>query len=212
MCGGFSITSKEKKLTERFKADIPENLHITNLNARPGQFLPVIKSPGTNKKPQIELMKWGYMPHWAVKANSPISAKKVINARSESIFIKPYFRESILDRRLMILADGFFEWKQFEKGKQQYRIMLKSEEPFAFAGIWDLAPDQNGEMIPHFAIITVEANDDVREIHGRMPVILLPEDEQTWLKNDLLKSAISNLLKPYPNGLLKSQPLRSGQP
>jgi putative SOS response-associated peptidase YedK len=204
MCGGFTITSKEKKLTERFKADIPVNLHIPNLNARPGQLLAVIKSPEAKKKPHIEMMKWGYLPHWAARMNSPVSAKKVINARSESIFQKPYFKESILSRRLLILADGFYEWKQLEKSKKQYRIMLKNEEPFAFAGIWDLAPDENGEMLPHFAIITVTANDDILEIHDRMPAILKPSEEETWLKKDLSQSDIANLLKPYPNGLIKA--------
>ncbi len=178
-----------------------------------------------------------------------------INARAETIAAKPFYKESFLRRRCLIPADSFFEWGPALSGpvkatlpasktssasakpgssKQPYRILLKTGEPFAFAGIWDEIRDHEGTFRPAFAIITVEANKDVAPIHDRMPAILLPEEEAVWLAEiprippiprihggEIGRSlmigrspgikpstySLAALLHPYPNGLLTSYPV-----
>ena len=199
MCGGFSIISKKNTLIERFHADF--NFDYTPVsNARPGQNLPVILAP----QRVISLARFGYLPHWlnssSVTGRLP---KPVINARAETISNKPFFKDSFLHRRCLILADSFFEWEKEAGGKRQYRILLKTEEPFAFAGVWDELPDN----MLGFAIITVPANSDVLPIHDRMPVILSPDEEEKWLNPNLNQVNAHELLHPSPPGLLQSHPV-----
>ena len=100
--------------------------------------------------------------------------------------------------RCLILADGFYEWKRGGKRKVPYRIALKTEEPFAFAGIWSLVHDAQGVVQPTFALLTTEANPLVAQIHTRMPVILREQDEADWLTPTLALDAAQALLVPYP--------------
>lgn len=126
-------------------------------------------------------MKWGFIPKW-----NP-DAKPVINARSESLSEKPYFRESYRKRRCLVVADGFYEWRD----RLPYRITLKNDQLFAFGGVWDIAKDDQ----PTFAIITVPANSLMSQLHDRMPLILSPGDELRWINPS--DDPIS-LMKPYP--------------
>ena len=103
------------------------------------------------------------------------------NARAETVASKPYFRQAFRTKRCLVLADGFYEWQRTGQGKVPYRIALKTGEPFAFAGIWSMGHDGQRRPWSSFAILTTEANRLVAQIHNRMPVILPPEDEATWL-------------------------------
>ncbi|HYV33753.1 MAG TPA: SOS response-associated peptidase, partial [Candidatus Limnocylindria bacterium] len=117
----------------------------------------------------------------------------IINVRKDSLE-KPTFKQSFHERRCLILADGFYEWKaEGSKSKAPYRFTLKSEEPFAFAGIW-----QEDAEDPQAVIITTDPNKRVEPIHNRMPAILKPEAEQEWLNPDLEDKQILELLQPYP--------------
>ena len=85
-----------------------------------------------------------------------------------------------------------------EDGKVPHRIMLKSEELFSFAGLWDEWTDkQTGEVLHTFSIITTDANELVRPIHDRMPVILSPEAEELWLDENEPLEGLPSLLAPY---------------
>src|SRR5262245_37944861 len=88
----------------------------------------------------------------------------------------PFFRDAFKRKRCLVLADGFYEWKRAGKGKVPYRIALKTEEPFAFAGSWSTVHDAQGEVHPTFAILATEANALIAQIHTRMPVILREQD------------------------------------
>ena len=212
MCGGFSLIAGKNTIRKRFNAELPEISFTPNYNARPGQHLPVILNTAPHK---IIMAFWGYLPHWAVEkllthpldSRSASPLKRVINARTESLAQKPFFRDSFMLRRCLIPTDGFYEWKKTPKGKQPYRILLRSGEPFSFAGIWDECTDNLGEIMPAFAIITVDANREMMKIHDRMPAILLPEEEKTWLSPDLSAHHALRILKPFPAGLLKIYPV-----
>ena len=104
-----------------------------------------------------------------------------------------------------MLADSFYEWQATARGKVPHRILLKDEEPFAFAGLWDEWVDKaSGEVHPTFTIVTTEANELMAPLHNRMPVILSgPEAEQAWLDDTLGPAAHQQLLLPYDAALMK---------
>jgi putative SOS response-associated peptidase YedK len=192
MCGRFTLFTKAEALTERFGAVLPVEAVAPTYNAAPSQVQLVIR----NDTPQtISRAAWGFLPEWAAGRTD---VKPFINARAETVAEKPFFREAFKKKRCLVLADGFYEWRRTKDGKAPYRIALKTEEPFAFAGIWSSIAGVNGAPQITFAIITTEANELVTQIHNRMPVILQPEDEAIWLKKELSIEEAQELFVPYP--------------
>src|SRR5437764_2153907 len=170
MCGRFTIAATVEALEERFRAQLATEGAVPTYNAAPSQAHVTI----LNDHPQaIVRATWGFLPEWA---DSRQDVKPLINARAETVATKPFFREAFKRKRCLVLADGFYEWKRAGKRKVPYRIALKTEEPFAFAGIWSTVHDAQGEVHPTFAILTTEANALVAQIHNRMPVILREQD------------------------------------
>ena len=148
------------------------------------------------------LMRWGLIPSWAKDASI---GNRMINARGETAAQKPSFRTGLQRRRCLVLADGFYEWQKVGKGKRPMRIALKSREPFAFAGIWETWRNGDAEPIRSCTIITTEANDLLRPIHERMPVILPRELEEFWLDGDITDSAaLTDVLRPYPEDAMET--------
>jgi putative SOS response-associated peptidase YedK len=183
-------------LEERFQARLSTEIAVPTYNAAPSQAQLAI----LNDHPQaIVRAAWGFVPAWA---DGRPDVKPLINARAETVATKPFFRDAFKHKRCLILADGFYEWKRAGKGKVPYRIALKTEEPFAFAGIWSTVHDAQGEVQPTFAILTTEANTLVSPIHTRMPVILREQDEADWLNPGLALDAAQALLVPVPADLL----------
>jgi len=124
-----------------------------------------------------------------------------LNARSESIFEKASFRKSILSRRCLVPADGFFEWQTVGTKKIPWYIKLKEQEILSFGGIWDLWRDSEGNPIVTYSIITTEANPLMAEIHNskkRMPLILPAGEEKTWMEPSLTLEKIREMMVPFP--------------
>ena len=192
MCGRFTLTTKAEALEQRFHAQLEMELYRPTYNAAPSQGLSVILNddPGS-----IVRAGWGFVPQWADRGSG---VKALINARGESVADKPFFRSAFKQHRCLVLADGFYEWRRATKGKVPYRIALKSKEPFAFAGIWSRVHDVEGKLRSTFAIITTAANQLVKIIHDRMPVILRQEDEEDWLNPQLGLDEAKAMLSPYP--------------
>lgn len=194
MCGRFTFISDDEKLEQRFHAKVQRPL-FRHYNAAPAQQLPLI----TNDQPAvIRLGIWGLMPSW-LKGKRTTG---LINARVETLKEKPAFRAALAKHRCLVITDGFFEWDR-RHGRQPYRITLENDEPFAFAGLWELFKTKEGVTIPSFAIITTNSNDLVGRVHNRMPAILKPEDEQLWLNPDLDPIKEVDLSTPYPAGQMK---------
>jgi putative SOS response-associated peptidase YedK len=127
----------------------------------------------------------------------------MINARAETLTGKPAFKDLVTSRRCIIPADGFYEWRKEEKRKIPMWVHLKSQKPFGLAGLWDAWRNPSGKRVESFTIITTEPNELIRPIHNRMPAILLPEDEESWL--DVFRISFAkarSLLRPYPDELL----------
>ena len=151
------------------------------------------------------MMRWGVIPFWAkdTKAGS-----RMINARGETVADNRAFKNAFQKRRCLILADSFYEWKGTGKNKQPVSILLRSEEPFAFAGIWETRRDKSRpEAEPKLScsIITTVPNLLVQPIHDRMPVMLPRELEPDWLDPDNQDTGLlREILLPYDPGLLNT--------
>jgi putative SOS response-associated peptidase YedK len=201
MCGRYTITTPTEQLAERFEAAPPAEAPAPRYNAAPTQGLPVL----LNKEPgQIQLLRWGLIPFWSKDASI---GSRMINVRSETAAEKPSFREALRKRRCLVLADGFYEWQDTPEGKQPFRFILASGEPFAFAGIWENWKDPEGNLVRTFAILTVDPNALVAPVHNRMPAMLLPEHERLWLDARAEDEPWQQALRPYPSDLMRSYPV-----
>jgi putative SOS response-associated peptidase YedK len=189
MCGRFSLTANEAELNLRFELEGGDAPYVPRYNGAPTQMLAVI----TGEKPhKLSYHRWGLIPPWAKDISI---GNKMINARAETITEKASFRTPLFSKRCLVPADGFYEWQQ-DAGKQPYRIFVKENPIFSMAGLWERWKSPEGEVIESFNIITTEANDFMKSIHNRMPVILKQKDEKTWLGSKD-SAEILSLLNPY---------------
>ena len=192
MCGRFVGFRRLEQLKESFPIDVVDREAITSYNVAPTQeVLAIARHDGQN---HLGKYYWGLVPFWAKDTSI---GSRMINARSESAPEKPSFRTAFRKRRCLILADGFYEWKESEGSKQPMLLTLPDESPFAFAGLWETWDEKGKRETPYRSctILTREASESVRPIHHRMPVILKSEAYGPWLKPsneyvDVLKSII----------------------
>lgn len=200
MCGRFTLTVDPAELREWLELiDVPAQL-TPRYNIAPTQPVAVVTSP-TDRK--VEIFQWGLIPSWS---KDPSMGSRLINARAETVHEKPAFRAPFQRKRCLILADGFFEWKALDKGKQPYFIHLKSGKPFAFAGLWDHWTSPEGDERMTCTIITCEPNDLMAQLHNRMPVILDKDVMWDWLDPAATPIALKALLVPYA-GRLEAYPV-----
>jgi len=196
MCGRYSFAPKPAKQAA-IKGAINKTEPIKfSYNIAPTQEGYVV----ANDRPdQLQRMAWGLVPHWSANGTN---SGKLINARAEGIAKKPSFRESIRQRRCLVPADSFYEWRKEPGGRKiPYRIFLEDENLLYMAGIWDEWA-QNGVIKRTFSIITTTPNSEMATLHHRMPVILPDENaRQRWLAN-LPEEAILAMLHPLKDGAL----------
>lgn len=200
MCGRYGYTNPDKeKIKKRFRLKRVVYDLKPSYNIAPTQDVPAI----LNRVPdEVWPIRWGLVPFWAKDIDI---GSRLINARAETVTEKPAFRKSIRRQRCLILADCFYEWKKEGVRKQPYCIHAKGHEPFAFAGIWDVW-ETDGNQLHTCAIITCEPNATMKPIHNRMPVILDPENEEKWLKEDNLDE-VKKLLIPAGDDRLEMYPI-----
>lgn len=188
MCGRYSLFVAPDDLETRFDADLTFE-YRPRYNAAPGQSLPVIRDVSAD---DVTESRWGLLPSWADDEGDGI-----INARAETVGEKPAFREAYRERRCLVPADGFYEWKEEAGGKQPYRITRRDGDPFALAGLYQEwtpkqqqtgldefasgGPDGEADPIETFTILTREPTPFMAEYHHRMALVLDPADEAAWL-------------------------------
>lgn len=201
MCGRFTLSQPTDAIASAF--NLPEIPSLEpRYNIAPTQSIPAILLTPEQNERQLQMLHWGLIPAWAKDAS--ISAK-LINARSETASDKPSFKSALKRRRCLIIADGFYEWQRQDGKKQPYYFRLESGQPFAFAGLWENWRSPDGEAIASCTILTTEANDLLRPIHDRMPVILDAKDYDTWLDLEIQQpELVQPLLHPYPANLMSS--------
>lgn len=197
MCGRYSFAQLSLEVEKRFKIHVDGNTYVARYNSAPGQQLPVI----TNFLPkELSYFYWGLLPPWA---KDPKLAFHMINARGESLQEKPAFEDAFREKRCLIPADGFFEWKKQGKQKIPYHIRLRSQEMFAFAGLWEEWKDEEGRVKNTFSIVTTQANQIMKPLHHRMPVILPKELEQEWLENNN-EDDLQKMLLPFDTSKMEA--------
>ncbi|MBU0515982.1 MAG: SOS response-associated peptidase [Proteobacteria bacterium] len=175
MCGRLAQTMDAVELAERFEVAPPDFELQARYNLAPGQTAAVVKA---DPERRLTLMRWGLVPAWAKEEKI---GYKMINARAETVSQKSSFKGPLRRSRCLIPASGFYEWQKMGRTRQPWRFFKKDERPFGLAGLWDTWRSPTGERLETFTIITTTANELVGRIHDRMPVILRPEAEATWL-------------------------------
>ncbi|TNE30951.1 MAG: SOS response-associated peptidase [Alphaproteobacteria bacterium] len=195
MCGRYSQNSPIEKLRDVF--GVTERFNFPpSYNIAPTQYAPIVRFSKSKDRGELTLMRWGLIPFWAKDITI---GNKLINARAETLAEKPSFRGALKYRRCIIPADGFYEWQKQETGKQPFNIRRKNCEPMGFAGLWE---EWGEDRLQSFTIITTAANNTIKALHDRMPVILPPDDYAAWLeKGD------TALLTPCPDDWLETYPV-----
>lgn len=198
MCGRYSLVTEIEELAERFGFEVGGLPRQARFNIAPTQEVltvtPTVTKDGSTN--HVQSMKWGLIPSWA---KDPSMGNRMTNARAETIGERPMFRQAFQRRRCLVLADGFYEWMKMGKSRVPIRVILKSGEPFAFAGLWDTWRSPEAVLVHSCTIITTTPNAVMEPIHNRMPVILPREAENLWLNTDQAKAgALNALLVPYP--------------
>ncbi|WP_413163593.1 SOS response-associated peptidase [Capilliphycus salinus ALCB114379] len=181
MCGRFTLTCLGEQLAEIFQlSEVPE---ITpRYNIAPTQLVATVSINSKSEKRQLNWMRWGLIPSWAKDQKM---GAKLINARVETVAEKPSFRQAIRQRRCLIVADGFYEWQKIEDQKQPYYLHVENHQPFGFAGLWERWKSPENEEIISCTILTTEANNEVRSIHHRQPIIIPENNYSQWLDPQL---------------------------
>lgn len=204
MCGRYAQFNPPEAIAETFGATLDIEDLGPRYNAAPMQWLPVIRQRPSGER-VVQTLRWGLLPSWA---KDETIANRLINARAETLAEKPSFRSAYRKRRCIVPADGFYEWAKRPDGKQPDYIHASDGTPLAFAGLWERwsRPD-DGESIDSFTIVTTAANDRVRALHDRMPVILAPEGLARWLDPASEPDALGDLLGPCPDAWLALHPV-----
>lgn len=195
MCGRITFTFSQGELQgylkEQYHIDtVTESFDLPRYNVAPGQSLISVINDGKNNR--VGLLKWGFIPSFSKDEKIGF---KMINAKAETLFEKPAYREAAMTRRCVILADSFYEWDQ---SKQPYRIFTKGQKIFPLAGVFNTYRRANNDLVHTVAIITTVANKPMGVIHERMPVILDEESQRIWLDPKTKDIAmLKKVLKPY---------------
>lgn len=210
MCGRYRLSKTEKYLLEKFGVSLGEDFtYAPRYNASPSQQVPVIRQDKESPRRTMTGMRWGLVPSWAKDLSV---GYKMINARAETCAEKPTFKRPLEQRRCLIPADGFYEWKKTGSGKnlvkQPFLFTLQDESAFAFAGIWETWKSPEGQRIESCAILTTSPNELTCEVHDRMPVILPPEQYDLWLDPAFTnREELCAMLKPYDAAQMKKVPV-----
>jgi putative SOS response-associated peptidase YedK len=202
MCGRFTLRTPTADLVEIF--EIARSFDLTpRYNIAPTQEVAGVRE--VHGRREMVQLRWGLLPAWSDASSGP----PMINARSETAATKPAFRNAFRHRRCLIPADGFYEWQTAEGGpKQPFLITLKDERPFAFAGLWERCRGPDQKPVESCTILTTDANDRLKDLHDRMPVILPADLYVPWLDPEIEDiDALESMLTPYPSAEMSLRPV-----
>jgi len=204
MCSKFALNSHPERVKNHFQYLNPAEFPPLD-NIRPTDPIMIVREVNAKKR-ELALVRWGLIPHWV---KNPDDFSLIINARAETLMEKPSFRTSMAHKRCLVPADGFYEWSGPKGNRTPHRITLAQDKTtstletplMAFASLWDHWLGAEGSEFESAAIITMAANNQIGQLHTRMPAIIMPEDFDDWLdvKNVNSKEALK-LLKPAPEG------------
>ncbi len=199
MCGRFALIDPAEQLAMQF--DLPTIADLTpRYNIAPTQPVLAVRQAQGNGGREWALLRWGLIPSWSKEI---AIGNRLINARGETVAERPSFRAAFKRRRCLIPASGFYEWQKRGSGKQPIYISPANGGVFALAGLWESWQGADGSELETCTIVTTTPNELMRPIHNRMPVIVAPEDYDTWLASEPEPSLGLHLLRPYPSELMQ---------
>jgi putative SOS response-associated peptidase YedK len=219
MCGRFTLRTPASAIAEQFGLlELPS--FAPRFNVAPSQSVAVVRirpvdsadggrtAASTSQSAggrELVWMQWGLVPRWA---KDPAIGNRLINARAETAANKPAFRDAMRGRRCLVVADGFYEWRRSGRAKQPYFIRLRDGRPFAFAGLWDTWQRPDRSILESCTLLTTDANDLVRPIHDRMPVVLPPSAYSLWLNlEERDPGRLVSLLAPHAGDQMEAYPV-----
>lgn len=194
MCGRFVRSSSIREIADYFNIGHHSFEVAPSYNVAPAQDIIIMNNQGVK---QLVKCHWGFVPSWARDLSM---GHNMINARSETVAEKPAFRAAFRKQRCLVIASGFYEWQK-EKGKKvPVYVSLKSGNPFGFAGLYNVWASPEGKKMCTCTILTTEANDLLTAIHDRMPVIIPPGKEDSWLDPEVENiELLKGFLGPFPS-------------
>lgn len=198
MCGRYTLTASAEELAAEFGAGVPAG-YQPRFNIAPQQPVLVLGRDGAGAR-RMAFLRWGFVPRWATPEDARAGA---INARAESLTVRPTFRDAFRLRRCLVIADGFYEWKREGKARVPFRFHLAEGRLLAFAGLWD-AWSGGTEPLYTCAIVTTAASPAVAAIHDRMPAILAAADRERWIEPEAGAEELRALLRPYAGEALQA--------
>ena len=201
MCGRLTLTHPNEALARLFQAvpgnDLPE---VPRFNVCPTQPVPVVTADGGARR--LRVMRWGFLPGWY---KAPGDGPLIINARADTVAVKPAFRDAVRSRRCLIPASGFFEWSEGPGGSRLPWFLARADgTPMALAGVWQRW-ERDGQGIESCAIVSTEAGPAMAGIHHREPVMIEAADWPLWLGEAGLGAA--TLMRPSAPGVI-ARPFR----
>jgi putative SOS response-associated peptidase YedK len=203
MCGRYVLKAALPDIARMLGMDVDVALE-PRYNIAPTTPVPACRMQEPDRK-ELTLLRWGLIPHWAKQADG---GYRMINARAETVAEKPAFRSPLRNRRCLIPADGYYEWKSMGGRKQPFYFSMKDGDPFCFAGLWERWQPAEGDAIETCTIITTGANALGAEVHHRMPVIVAPNDYELWLNPRVTQAdEVLPLLEPFPPEAMSVYPV-----
>ena len=200
MCGRFALTLPNDAMAQLFAARPANDLPDTpRFNICPTQSVAVVIARAGAR--HLGPMRWGLIPSWY---KHPGDGPLLFNARAETLAEKPAFAEAARKRRCLIPASAFYEWRKDGAARLPHAIAHSDGAVMAFAGVWQVW-EQDGVRQVSCAIVTCAANDQLRPLHDRMPVILPPEDWPLWLGE--AGHGAARLMRALPAGALRVWPV-----
>ena len=198
MCGRYSLQTPLAEIGELFDADVRLGEPGARYNIAPTETVPVVRA-GDGRREVVGL-RWGLVPAWA---RGPEDVPLMINARSESLEDRPAFRDLLGTRRCVVPADGFYEWRTEEGRRQPYYVRRRDRRPMALAALWD-----RWDRLESVTVVTADANDLLRSLHDRMPVVLSPAEALAWMDVEGIDfDRLRAVLRPLDPALLETWPV-----
>jgi putative SOS response-associated peptidase YedK len=196
MCGRFTLHSSPRDIADLFGIDPAQLPELTpRYNISPTQAVAAVRLDDHGRR-AFATLRWGLIPSWTKDHGI---GNSLINARADTVASKPAFRAPFRRRRCLVPASGFYEWKATGgKYKQPFHLRIVDGRPFAIAGLWERWAGAESGAVETCAVLTTDANEVVREVHNRMPVILAQADFAAWLDPRTPAQELLPLLRPYP--------------
>lgn len=199
MCGRIVLKAPAHQVAQEF--DLATLAEIApRYNIAPTQVVAAVLA-GSDGARTLRGMQWGLIPPWS---RDPRDGGRMFNARSETVAEKPAFREAFANRRCLVPADGFYEWRRHGRERQPFYFAAGDGRLLALAGVWSRWEYPGGEVLESCSVLTAAANALMSPVHHRMPVIIAPDDRQRWLTTPAAEAAgLLPLLAPAAADVLR---------